>query len=97
MSKRPPPSKPQPAQLSPQQIRAAIPRLERRIRDLKDFNVGALTDADYAGKVTDLEAKLDATLVEIFGNDTADYERHRVHMIDGTSVIMFRPPDLPRR
>jgi uncharacterized protein (TIGR02391 family) len=87
-----PPPKPRPAALSPQLIRAAIPKLERRIRDLRDFNVDALTDADYAGKITDLEARLDDTLVEIFGNDTADYERHRVHMIDGTPVIMFGPP-----
>jgi hypothetical protein len=28
-------------------------------------------------------------MVEIFGNDTADYERHRVHMIDNTPLTMF--------
>jgi hypothetical protein len=88
MGKRPPPSKPQPAQLSPQQIRAAIPKLERRVADLKAFRVDIIMEDNYVAKVNELETRIDATLVEIFGNDTADYERYRIHMIDGTPAFI---------
>jgi uncharacterized protein (TIGR02391 family) len=88
MGKRPPPLKPQPAQLSPRQIRAAIPKLERRVTDLKSFSVDTVTHDNHVAKVEELETRIDATLVEIFGNDTADYERYRIHMIDGTPMFI---------
>jgi uncharacterized protein (TIGR02391 family) len=78
--------------LTPQQIRAAIPKLERRVQELKAVDVETITDDNYVAKEDELESRVDATLVEIFGNDTADYERYRIHMIDGTPVIMFGPP-----
>jgi uncharacterized protein (TIGR02391 family) len=86
------PPKPRPAELSPQQIRAAIPKLERRIEDLKALKIEELTEDNYAAKVSDLEARIESSLIEVFGNDTADYERFRVHMIDGTPVFMSGPP-----
>jgi len=77
--------------LTPQEIRAAIPKLERRVQELKAADVDAITDDNYVAKEDELESRVDATLVEIFGNDTADYERYRIHMIDGTPVVMFGP------
>src|SRR6185312_11533759 len=86
-----PPPKPRPAKLTPLQVRAAIPKLERRLAELKGFDADALTDDDHAVRVTDLEDRNDATLVDIFGNDTADYQRYRVHSIDGSPITMFGP------
>jgi uncharacterized protein (TIGR02391 family) len=92
MAKRAPPGLPPPAQLSPQQIRAAVPKLERRIADLKAFDIDALTEENYAARVSDLEARIESSLIEVFGNNTADYERYRIHMIDGTPFLMMAPP-----
>jgi uncharacterized protein (TIGR02391 family) len=88
MGKKAIPAKPQPAHLTPQQIRAAVPKLERRLADLKAFEVNTVTEDNNVAKVDDLETRIDATLVEIFGNDTADYERYRIHQIDGTPLII---------
>jgi uncharacterized protein (TIGR02391 family) len=92
MAKKTVPSKPQPAQLTPIQIGAAIPKLERRVQELKAVDVNAITDDNYVAKEGEIESRVDATLVEVFGNDTADYERYRIHMIDGTPLIMYGPP-----
>jgi hypothetical protein len=51
-----------PAQLTTQQIRAAISKLERRVSDLMAFDVDALTEDNYAAKIDDLETRIDATL-----------------------------------
>lgn len=89
MAKRAPPPTPQPAQLAPQQMRAAIPKLQRRVKELKELNVDALTEDDYADKLEDLQRRVDDTLVDIFGNDTVDYHRYTIAWIDGTPVVMF--------
>ncbi len=79
---------PQPANLSAQEIEAAIPKLERRVSELKeverilrDLREAGFGDPEpgFLGKLDALERKLDSTLVEIFGADTLDYKRHVVH------------------
>ena len=89
MAKRAPPT-PQPAQLTAQQIRAVIPKLERRVTELRAFYIDGLMPDDCADKIDALETRIDATLIEIFGNDTTDYERHRIGMIDGTPLNYIR-------
>lgn len=97
MAKRAPPSAPQPAQLTLPQIRAAIPKLERRISELRAFNVDALSKEDYAAKIDDLEVRIDSTLVEIFGNDTVDYQHYRIGMIDGTPLSYIHGTHIEER
>lgn len=75
--KRTPAPEPQPATLSAQEIKAAIPKLERRLRELKEVYFGNL-EPGFTSRLDGLYRKLDSTLVGIFGADTLDYNRHRV-------------------
>ncbi len=72
----PPPTK-QPATLSPGQTRAAIPKLERRISALRDFDLSEV--GGYHNPAIDiLENQIQATLAEIFPPESLDYERYLV-------------------
>lgn len=56
-------------------MRGAIPRLQKRIDEIRALNAANITDAgDPALRV--LEQAIDRTLVSIFGTDTAEYERY---------------------
>lgn len=71
----------QPAQLNPEQMRRAITKLHRRIEELEAFNPNVIQDrSDTIPK--SLSQKVDATLVEILGADTLDYDRFRVGSLD---------------
>lgn len=64
----------QSAGLSADELRAAIPRLKLRIADLRavDFSRVLQEDDPFMGA---LEQKVNATLAEIFGNESTEYER----------------------
>jgi uncharacterized protein (TIGR02391 family) len=97
MAKRTSPSSPQSAQLTPQQIRAAIPKLERRVAEWNALNVEALTEEDHDDKVEDLKRRSHATLDEVFGHDSIDYKRYRIETIDGTPLFIGRYPRIEER
>lgn len=66
-----------PANLSAVQMQAALPRLERRLADLE----AAKTDPWSEEKRRELDAlhtEVDATLSEIFGEETTDYAKFAV-------------------
>ena len=81
-------SEPQPARLSPEQIRAAIPRLEKRSGELQVLDVNALTDETEEVVLDDLVRKIDDTLLDIYGAGTTDYYRYSVGSLDDTPLIM---------
>jgi hypothetical protein len=54
--------------MTTQQIRSAIPQLERRLEELKDLDVNSLTDEDHADVLTDLHRRIDDTLAHVFGH-----------------------------
>ena len=90
MAKRTAPQQPQPANLLPQQMKAAIPKLQRRIDELKAIDVSVIQDRGDT-RVAALKQKIDDTLVEIFGNDTVDYQRFRVGSLwEGPMIIGHR-------
>ncbi len=92
MARRSIPEQPKPANLSPQQMNAAIPKLERRIAELKAVDVSTIRDRGEP-RFNALEQKIDDTLVEIFGNDTIEYQRFRVGSLDTASInIMDETP-----
>ena len=82
------PPSPQPAHLSPQQIRAAVPRLEKRLGELQALDVNALTDENEEAVLEDLVRKIDDTLVDIYGTDTIEYNRYAINVLDDTPIIM---------
>ena len=63
--------------LSAQQIKAAIPKLEQRLRELKEVNFDN-PGANATSRLNSLYRKVDGTLVEIFGADSLDYKSHWV-------------------
>jgi hypothetical protein len=83
---------PSPAQLTPQQVRASIPKLERRAAELRALDVDRLTETTYVDVLEDLRRRIDDTLVEIYGHDTIDYRRYAIGGLDDTPIIMFGGP-----
>jgi uncharacterized protein (TIGR02391 family) len=88
MGRKPIPS-PQSAQLTPAQVQAAIPRLERRVSELKELDVDSLTEMNFVDILEDLRRRIDDTLVGAFGHDTVDYHRYAIGPLDETPLIMF--------
>lgn len=82
-----------PAALTPQQARDAVPKLERRIRELKAFEVASVQDR-FDPRLDALEKKIDETLVEVFGHDSLEYDRYRGRSIDTAPIYMGGGPSI---
>lgn len=80
------------ANLSYQQMEAAITKLDRRIADLESFDVDSVTDRSDA-RINALEKSLDALLVSVFGAGTVEYNRYHwsVTQLDTASMNMIHP------
>lgn len=63
------------ANLSYQQMEVAIPKIDRRISDLRGFDIDSVTKL-FDPKVSALEHELEALLAGIFGVGTVEYKRH---------------------
>lgn len=85
MAKRAPPSKPVPVRLSPEAMRGAIPKLKRRIQELEAIDVKTIQKRGDP-VLQALEHKIDDALVEIFGNDTVEYNRFVVGSLDTAGI-----------
>ncbi|MEE8504892.1 MAG: TIGR02391 family protein, partial [Kiloniellales bacterium] len=84
---------PQPANLSAQQIEAAIPKLKKRLRELEEVEFDHWDDA-FRNKLDGLQQKVDATLVAVFGPESLDYQRYKVRPFWTTvSISMGGTPD----
>lgn len=75
-----------PAELKATDIRQALPKIERRIAELKAFDVNTITRR-YDPKVRALEDKIEATLVSIFGPDTLEYKKFKVGNLDKARLL----------
>jgi uncharacterized protein (TIGR02391 family) len=93
MPKRRLPPTPLVAVLTPDGMQAAIPKLERRITELRGVDVSAIP-ARSDPQLHSLEQKIEATLTEIFGFDTVEYRRYRVGSLDTASINMLHPTPL---
>ncbi|WP_186308667.1 TIGR02391 family protein [Paraburkholderia sp. BCC1885] len=83
------------ANLTPEQMRAAIPKLQRRIADLEAFNPQSIRQR-FDPQVTALDTKLEDTVAGIFGTDTAEYVRFKTRGLD-TAGIFWGQGELPLR
>jgi len=82
------------ANLSYQQMKAALPKIDRRIADLESFEVDSITDRGDA-KINALEKSLETLLVSIFGAGTVEYDRYHwqvTHLDTATVSMMHRTP-----
>lgn len=78
----------QPADLSIEQVRAAIPRLEKRLDEFKALNIDALNDADYRNVLDDLRRRANDTLRTVYGPHSIEYREYEIGDLDDTPVIM---------
>ena len=79
---------PQQANVTPDQMRAAIPRLRKRIEELAAIDVNTIQERQEP-RFQSLEKKIDGTLVDIFGHDTVEYKRYLVWSLD-TEQVNYR-------
>ncbi len=93
MARKTQPPPPQPADLSPAQIKAALPKLLRRVEELKSVDVSQVQKQGDP-TLNALEHKIDATLIEIFGNDTVEYQRYKVYSLDAAPMYIGSPSSL---
>jgi len=84
-----------PANLTPEQMRAAIPKLQRRIDELEAFDPQSIRQR-FDPQVTALDTKLEDTVAGIFGTDTVEYTRFRTRGLD-TGGIFWGQGELPLR
>lgn len=91
-TRKPTPTQPQPANLTAEQMRGAIPKLERRIRELEELDPASLRDRSDP-RLEAIEHKLKDTLVEVFGHGTLEYHRFAPHGMDraGFNMIAATP------
>lgn len=74
-----------PANLSTQQMQAALPKLQRRITELQSIDISTVRDRGEA-RFDALVQKIDDTLIEIFGNSSVEYNRYCIHSLDTASI-----------
>lgn len=76
MAARKPPTAPTQANLSLDQMRKGIKRLERVIEEIESFDATRLTER-WGPEQKALESTIEATLVSVFGPDTVEYRRYK--------------------
>ena len=81
------------ADLSPEQMRAAIRKLIRRISELRDLDLATIQGASDP-KLAALSTKIDDTLASSFGENTTDYARY--HVLRLGAVTMSFGVAIPR-
>lgn len=83
---------PQTANLSVQQMREAIPKIERRIEELKAFDVSSVKERSDP-RISVLSNKLASLLASVFGVGTVEFNRYRyeVTSLDRASHNVYHP------
>ena len=92
-TKKSPPAQPPSANLSAEQMRSAIPKLQRRIKDLEDFDPDPLAQRNDP-RVEALEQKIEDTIVDVFGHGTLEHRRFRSHSLDTAGINMMHATPL---
>jgi uncharacterized protein (TIGR02391 family) len=87
MVKRTKKDDPRPADLNLDQMQSAIPKLERRINELKEIDVGTV-QKKYEPRFDSLTNKLNDTLRDVFGADTIEYNQYEVWDLDTSGAHM---------
>lgn len=93
MVRRAMPEQPQPANLAPEYMKKAIPILKRRIAELEEIDVNTIQERGEP-RFAALDQKIDSTLVDIFGNNTVEYNRFKIHSVDTTGLYLMQEAPL---
>lgn len=84
-TRKTPPAQPKPANLTVDQMSAAIPKLDRRIADLEAFDPNSIRQR-FDPQVGALDTKLEDTVASIFGTDTIEYSRFQTSGLDTAGI-----------
>jgi predicted nucleotide-binding protein len=86
------PPQPQPANLTIEQMKLGITRLERRIADLEKFDP-SMIQKRWGPEVEALATAIEETLASVFGHNTIEYNRYRdaANLDDGPSTVQLGP------
>ncbi len=82
------------AMLTVDAMRTALPKIERRIKDLDEFDVNSINDRNDP-RIGALRNQLDTFLIGVFGAGTVEYERYhwQFSYLDTASVnLMYETP-----
>jgi uncharacterized protein (TIGR02391 family) len=92
------PQQPRHADLSIDQIRAAIPRFKARIEELRNFDVGSVQERGDP-RLTALRDKVQATVSDVFGADTVEAHQFGYVRLDEAPMVMGMrmPPHVIRQ
>ena len=89
--KRNSPAAVQPANLSPSEMRSALPKLERRATELRNFDAGTIGDENDP-RPESLADRYNDTLMEIFGTNTIEFDRYSMgSLYIGDEALTFTP------
>ena len=83
------------ANLTHSEMQIAIPKIERRINDLKNFDVASVSK-QFGPEVKSLETKLEQLITDIYSPDTIEYDQYHssVTTIDKTSFSLMHETPL---
>jgi hypothetical protein len=87
-------TQPIPASLSLEQMRRAIPRLQRRIKELDAIDLSSLTNDNGDDTLQAQVNKIDMDLLDIFGANTIEYNRHKVEGLSAFPMVFTGDTDL---
>lgn len=80
------------AELTVEQMKAALKKIERRIGDLEAFDVSAIRER-WDPVVGALEKKVNSTLQGILGHDTIEYHEYSIGRLDTLPLIIGGGPE----
>ncbi|TFZ45586.1 hypothetical protein E5C33_08890 [Stenotrophomonas maltophilia] len=80
------------ANLTPEQMRSGLKKIERRIADLEAFDVN-LVEQRWDPAIEALEKKVNSTLQDVLGHDTVEYQEYSISALDTLPLIMGGGPD----
>jgi uncharacterized protein (TIGR02391 family) len=74
--------------LTPDDLRAAIPRLRQRIQDLDALDPATVNRRDDR-RIETLSKKIDQTLADVFGSDSEEFGRYKIWSLDRASRSFY--------
>jgi uncharacterized protein (TIGR02391 family) len=74
-------------------MRSAVPKLERRIRDLEEFDANTIRERSDP-RIGALDTKLTDTIADVFGHGTVEQHRFASHKLDRAGFNMLSKTSL---
>lgn len=81
------------ADLTQKQIQTAIPKIERRLAELKALNVHTLTNEDGGNVLDGFVRKINSTLREVYGLETVEYNEYMIGSLKPQFSLMYSGMD----